>query len=46
MIISTEMRMEDIIQWDEAIGSRIMEMAQGNVITFDEDCVNYRFVRN
>lgn len=46
MIISTEMRMEDIIQWDEAIGSRIMEMCQGNVITFDEDCVNYRFVRN
>ena len=34
MIISTEKSVKEILNWDEAIGSRIIEMCQGNVIEF------------
>lgn len=42
IIISTEKTPREIIQWDEAVGSRIIEMTQGNIITFEKGSLNYR----
>lgn len=42
IIISTEMLPSDLLNFDEAIGSRIMEMCKGFVITFDSSIPNYR----
>lgn len=42
MIISTELSLNQIIQWDEAIGSRINQMCKGYVIEFGRDVNNYR----
>lgn len=42
MIISTEKSINQIISWDEAVGSRIVEMCKGNIVTFDSNCSNYR----
>lgn len=42
IIISTEKTPKEIIQWDEAVGSRIIEMTQGNIITFERGSLNYR----
>lgn len=42
MIISTEKSVNQIISWDEAVGSRIVEMCKGNIITFSSNCENYR----
>lgn len=42
MIISTEKSVNEIISWDEAVGSRIVEMCKDNIIVFDENTSNYR----
>ena len=41
-IISTEMSMKQIISWDEAVGSRLVEMSKGNVIEFGSNVQNFR----
>ncbi len=41
VIISSEFDCERILQFDEAVGSRILEMAKGNIIEFGEG-LNYR----
>lgn len=46
LIISTEKSIKDIIDWDEAIGSRIIEMAGENIIIFDNNTENYRLNKN
>lgn len=40
MIISTEKSVKEILNWDEAIGSRLIEMCQGNVIEFPRGLEN------
>lgn len=42
VIISTEKTMEDLLAFDEAIGSRLIEMSKGYIITFDNSVPNYR----
>lgn len=42
MIISTEKSLEELIDFDEAIGSRLAEMAQGYIVHFDKTIPNYR----
>lgn len=42
LIISTEKSIDEIISWDEAVGSRLVEMAKDNIITFSEASNNYR----
>lgn len=46
MIISTEKSVKEILNWDEAIGSRIIEMCQGNVIEFPRGIENNYRLRN
>ncbi len=45
MIISTEKTMDDLIIFDEAIGSRLIEMCTGNIIMFSGKELNYRLYR-
>lgn len=33
--------MDEIISWDEAVGSRLVEMAGDNIIKFRGDKLNY-----
>ncbi|MBO5610615.1 MAG: ATP-binding protein [Eubacterium sp.] len=42
MIISTEKKPEELMEFDEAIGSRILEMCRGNIIVFRDKALNYR----
>lgn len=42
MIISTEKSVEEILDFDEAVGSRIVEMAGENVVVFDANSDNHR----
>lgn len=42
MIISTEKTPAELIDYDEAIGGRIMEMCKGYVVIFDKSIPNYR----
>lgn len=42
LIISLEKTVEDILGWDEAIDSRLIEMAGENIISFDKNTSNYR----
>lgn len=46
MIISTEKSLKEILMWDEAVGSRITEMSQGNIITFPRGIENNYRLRN
>ncbi len=46
LIISSEKTIEDILGWDEAIGSRLVEMAGENIINFDKNTSNYRLRKN
>lgn len=46
MIISTEKSVQDILEFDEAVGSRIVEMAQNNIITFPRGIENNYRLRN
>ena len=45
LIISTEKSIESIISWDEAVGSRLVEMSQGNIINFNQNSENYRMMK-
>lgn len=42
MIISTEKLSNELLNFDEAIGSRILEMCKGYVVTFDKSIPNFR----
>lgn len=42
MIISTEKLSNELLDFDEAIGSRVLEMCKGYVVTFDSSVPNYR----
>ena len=42
IIISTEKTIEQLLEFDEAIGSRLIEMSKGYIITFDSSVPNYR----
>lgn len=42
MIISTEKSIDEIISWDEAVGSRLVEMAGDNIIIFNNNSKNHR----
>ena len=46
MIISTEKSLKEILMFDEAIGSRLIEMAQNNIITFPRGIENNYRLRN
>ena len=41
-IISSELTIQRLIDTDEAVGSRILEIARGNIIQFQEPKMNYR----
>lgn len=42
IIISTEKSLEDLLAFDEAIGSRMIEMCRGNIIQLQGKELNYR----
>lgn len=42
MIISTEFTPDQLMEWDEAVGSRILEMCRGNIICLQGAELNYR----
>lgn len=42
MIISTEKTLDELMEFDEAIGGRIVEMSKGYIVTFDSSIPNYR----
>ena len=46
MIISTEKSIKEILMFDEAVGSRIAEMSQNNIITFPRGIENNYRLRN
>ena len=45
IIISSEKTLEDIVNYDEAIGSRLIDMCYGHIIMFSGDELNYRLYR-
>lgn len=45
MIISSEYLVEDILSFDEGIGSRIFEMCQGHIMEFQGQELNYRLYK-
>lgn len=42
LIISTEKSLDELLNFDEAIGSRIIEMCRGNIVQFKGKELNYR----
>lgn len=42
MVISTEKTPEALVSFDEAVGSRILEMCRGNIVIFRGQDLNYR----
>jgi DNA replication protein DnaC len=42
VIVSTEKVTNELLDFDEAIGSRLLEMCKGYVVTFSKDIPNYR----
>lgn len=42
LIISTEKTQEELLDIDEAIGSRLIEMSKGYIVYFDKNVPNYR----
>ena len=42
VIISTEKTLEQLLDFDEAIGSRLIEMSKGYIVVFDNNTPNYR----
>lgn len=42
MVISTEKTQEQLIDFDEAVGSRILEMCRGNIVVLKGKELNYR----
>lgn len=45
IIISTEKRVHELIEWDEATGSRIIEMCTGHIMEFRGSDLNHRIYR-
>ena len=45
LIISTEKSLEEILDFDEAVGSRIIEMEGENVVLFGKDSNNHRLIK-
>jgi DNA replication protein DnaC len=45
MIVSTEKLLEDLIVFDEAIGSRLIEMCRGYIVVFEGKKLNYRLYK-
>lgn len=45
VIISTEKSLDAIMNFDEAIGSRLIEMCRGHIIAFAGEKLNYRLYR-
>lgn len=45
LIISTELTLDELINFDEAIGSRVIEMCRGYIIVFRGKELNYRLYR-
>ena len=45
MIISTEKTLDELMEFDEAIGGRIIEMCKIYIVTFGKDIPNYRLRR-
>lgn len=45
MIVSTEKPLEDLIVFDEAIGSRLIEMCRGYIVVFEGKKLNYRLYK-
>ena len=45
MIISSEYLVEDILSFDEGIGSRIFEMCKGHIMEFEGQELNYRLYK-
>ena len=46
MIISTEKSIKEILEFDEAIGSRLIEQTKGNIIEFPRDFSNNYRLKN
>jgi DNA replication protein DnaC len=46
MIISSEYKTYELVNFDEAIGSRLIEMAKGHIIELDGKELNYRLAIN
>lgn len=42
MIVTTEKTIEELLKFDEAVGSRIIEMSRGNIVTLQSKSLNYR----
>ena len=42
IIISTEKSIDDLLEFDEAIGSRLIEMCRGNIVQLQGKNLNYR----
>ena len=42
IIISTEKTPKELLEFDEAVGSRILEMCRGYTVVFDKNTPNYR----
>ena len=45
LIVSTEKNLDDLINFDEAIGSRLIEMCSGYIVVFSGRELNYRLYR-
>jgi DNA replication protein DnaC len=45
IIVSTEKTPDDLLEIDEAIGSRILEMCRGNIVEFKNKDLNWRIKR-
>ena len=46
VIISTEKDLEGLVRYDEAVGSRLIEMGRGHIIVFEGKNLNYRLFGN
>lgn len=42
MIVSTEKSLEELLEFDEAVGSRLVEMSRGNMAKLEGQDLNYR----
>lgn len=42
IIISTEKSLDELLEFDEAVGSRMIEMCRGNIVTLQGKELNYR----
>ena len=45
IILSTEKNLDDLIRFDEAIASRLIEMCRGHIVVFQGGSLNYRLYR-